>query len=155
MAGRSQDKKGGSSSRSKNPTNASAENPQLIRRDSQASGTSQSKTSQNTRKEKLPEISSSSKPEAATESRARAPQNLLWITTDQPADFKDPKIRHKISQHVMHEYLKDQSGKDPKGQGRKKSSHSSQSDEDIVLSGSMPQLPLMPIVERSRVYYSP
>ena len=155
MAGRSQDKKGESSNRSKKSTIPSAENPRSSCQGSQSSRTSQSKASQDTtRKEKFPEMSSSIRPEAAAESKtstARGPPDLLWITTDQPSEFKNPEIRHKISRHVMRDYLKDQTGKDSKGQRRKKTSHSSQSDEDPTVSFSTSQLPLMPSVDRSGV----
>lgn len=159
MAGRSQDKKGESSSRSKKSALPDPENPQSSRQGSQPSRTSQSKPSKNTsKKEKFPETSSSTSSEVAVESKtsaARGQTDLLWIITDQPSDFKNPDIRQKISRHVMRDYLKDQGSKESKSQRRKNPSHSSHSDEDLVVSGSTSHLPLMPSVERSGVCYFP
>ena len=40
--------------------------------------------------------------------------DLLWITADKPAVFKDANIKKLISRHVMRDFQsKDQSGKDP------------------------------------------
>ncbi len=114
------------------------------------------KNSKDTRhKDQYPGISGSSKQEASPQSSTSATHgssDLLWITTDRPADFKNAKIQKLISQHVMRDYQqKDQSGKDSSRPRRKKSSHSSQSDEDFSATSSTPR---MPIVERSEVYYS-
>lgn len=77
------------------------------------------------------------------------PSNLLWITTDRPADFKNADVQREISKHVMHNFQqKDQAGRESGKARRNKSSQSSQSDEDFKGASA----PRMPIVERSEVY---
>lgn len=78
------------------------------------------------------------------------PSNLLWITTDRPADFKNADIQREISKHVMHNFQqKDQAGRESGKARRNKSSQSSQSDEDFSGASATSR---MPVVERSEVY---
>lgn len=78
------------------------------------------------------------------------PSNLLWITTDRPADFKNADVQREISKHVMHNFQqKDQAGRESGKARRNKSSQSSQSDEDFSGASAASR---MPIVERSEVY---
>lgn len=114
-----------------------------------------SKGSQGNRQKDLSEKSTLSQREAGVQSSTSTtlgPSNLLWITTDRPADFKNVDIQRKISKHVMHNFQqKDQAGRDSGKARRNKSSQSSQSDEDISGASATSR---MPIVERSEVYHT-
>ncbi|MCJ1268824.1 hypothetical protein MMC22_008712 [Lobaria immixta] len=157
MAGRTKDKKADPSIRSKKPAIPSEDLPPnggqhvVDLRGSQSRRPSHGKASQDTRQgDRFPAASGSREREVGvqlTTSTTQGSSNLLWITTDKPTDFKDAKIQKMISKHVMRDYqLKDQSGKDSGRSRRKKSSQSSQSDDDF---GSLSQQSKMPIVERS------
>lgn len=161
MAGRNKDKKVDSTTRSKKPAIPSSEELPLSGgqhvvdlRGSQSRLPSHGKASQGTRQgDQFPAASGSREREVGvqlTTSTTQGASDLLWITTDQPTDFKDAKIQKMISKHVMRDYQqKDQSGKDSGRSRRKKSSQSSsQSDDDF---GSLSQPSKMPIVERSVV----
>ena len=164
MAGRTKDKKAEPSIRSKNPAIPSPEDLPLSGgqhvvdlRGSQSRRSSNGKTSHDTRRgDQFPAASSSKEREVGvqfTASTVQGSSDLLWITTDRPNDFKDPKVQKLISKHVMRDFTsKDQSGKDSGRSRRKKSSQSSsQSDEDF---GSLSQPTKMPIIERSGVRHS-
>lgn len=86
-----------------------------------------------------------------------SPPDLLWITTDKPADFKDAKIQRMISRHVMRDYQqKDQSKKESSRAMRNKNSAMSPSDDDAsVVSSSTSQLSLTPMVNLGNVCYIP
>lgn len=85
---------------------------------------------------------------------ANSPPDLLWITTDKPADFKDAKIQRMISRHVMRDYQqKDQSKKESSRATRHKSSTKSPSDDDASVASSTSQLSLKPTVDFGRVYH--
>lgn len=147
------------SSRSANPAKATSAGPE----DFPTSGnenvldlrprqTSSSKGSQGNGQKDRTDKSILSQREAAVQSSTSTtlgPSNLLWITTDRPADFKNAYVQREISKHVMHNFQqKDQAGRESGKARRNKSSQSSQSDED--LNGA--SAPRMPIVERSEVY---
>lgn len=160
MAGRTKDKKADPSIRSKKPAIPSPEDLSLSGgqhvvdlRGSHSRRPSQGKASQDTRQgDRVPAPSGSREREVGvqlTTATTQGSSDLLWITTDRPTDFKDAKIQKMISKHVMRDYQqKDQSGKDSGRSRRKKSSQSSQSDDDF---GSLSQQSKMPIVERSVV----
>lgn len=160
MAGRTKDKKAEPSTRSKKPAVPSPEDLPLSGgqhvvdlRGPPSRRPSHGKASQDTRQgDPFSAASSSREREVGvqlTTSTTQGSSDLLWITTDRPTDFKDAKIQKLISKHVMRDYqLKDQSGKDSGRSRRKKSSQSSQSDDDF---GLLSQSTTMPIVERSGV----
>lgn len=160
MAGRTKDKKAEPSIRSKKPA---APNPEDLPlhggqhvvdlRGPQSRRPSNGKVPQDSRQgDRFPSASSSREREVGvqlTTSTTQGSSDLLWITTDRPTDFKDAKVQKLISKHVMRDYqLKDQSGKDSGRSRRKKSSQSSQSDDDF---GILSQSAKMPIVARSGV----
>ncbi|MCJ1470678.1 hypothetical protein MMC07_009325 [Pseudocyphellaria aurata] len=158
MAGRAKDKKAEPSTRSKKPAVPSPDDLPLNGgqhvvdlRGSQSRRPSYGKDSQHTRQaDRFPVASGSREREVGiqlTTSTTQGSSDLLWITTDRPTDFKDAKVQKLISKHVMRDFqLKDQSGKDSGRSRRKKSSQSSQSDDDF---GLRSQQSKMPIVERS------
>lgn len=160
MAGRTKDKKAEPSTRSKKPAVPSPDDLPLNGgqhvvdlRGCQSRRPSYGKDSQHTRQaDRFPVASGSREREVGiqlTTSTTQGSSDLLWITTDRPTDFKDAKVQKLISKHVMRDFqLKDQSGKDSGRSRRKKSSQSSQSDDDF---GLRSQQTKMPIVERSGV----
>lgn len=100
------------------------------------------------------ETASSSKQESPGRSTrlSNTSPDLLWITTDKPADFKDAKIQRMISRHVMRDYQqKDQSKKESGRSTRRKNSAKSPSDDDVSVTSTSSQLSLTPMVEISRV----
>ena len=149
------------SSRSAKPAKATSASPEDIPTsgsenvlDLRPRQMSSSKGSQGNRQKDRADKSILSQREAGVQSSTSTtlgPSNLLWITTDRPADFKNADVQREISKHVMHNFQqKDQAGRESGKARRNKSSQSSQSDEDF--SGA--SAPRMPIVERSEVYLS-
>lgn len=81
-----------------------------------------------------------------------SPPDLLWITTDKPADFKDAKIQRMISRHVMRDYQqKDQSKKESGRTTRHKNPTKSPSDDDASVTSSTSQISLTPMADLGRV----
>lgn len=111
----------------------------------------------NHQRNRSPERLSSTQGEASAQSTrsTNSPPDLLWITTDKPADFKDAKIQRMISRHVMRDYQqKDQSKKDSNRASRQKNSAKSPSDDDASVTSSTSQISLTPLVDIGRVYHS-
>ena len=94
--------------------------------------------------------SSAMKPGPAVHSTTSGSSNLLWITTDRPADFKDEKIQRLISRHVMHDYQGKESGR---AKDRKKSLPPPRNYAETGLKTSTTEFSSIPNVERSGVRY--
>lgn len=72
--------------------------------------------------------------------------DFLFITTNKPANFKDPGVRKEISRHVMKHYASQQSGKEP-SRGKNKESTKARGDKETGVSSPNVSLPNPPARE--------